>query len=101
MSPAIKRRFRCMHVGRHSSASTGLQAVGHRAHAVLGSKLWNAALVPGHLPALLCCCACMRRGLPGLVDCILNGVWCIFFLAIGGALASYHSLACFSFSSYW
>jgi hypothetical protein len=41
-----------------------------------------------------------RRGLPGLVDCVLSGVWSIFFLATGGALAAYRTLACFS-ASYW
>ncbi len=41
-----------------------------------------------------CCC----RGLPGLVDIVMSGVWAIFFLAAGGSIADYGSCSSWGYS---
>lgn len=58
------------------------------------------AYVPNSFHAVLLCC-CLRRRLPGIIDCILSGLWSLFFLATGGALAAYREFACATFSSYY
>ncbi|WIA28638.1 hypothetical protein OEZ86_011175 [Tetradesmus obliquus] len=74
----------------------GLDAVNFAMFASITGMAISLLLVlgPAYNPVL-------AERLPGIIDCILSGLWSLFFLATGGALAAYREFACATFSSYY